>query len=224
MRAHPVADTMHMSKIAFVAVLASSFVLAGCPRTVTAPAAELPNIAPGTVDRSERWPVVMTTSGEAQSLQGPIEQITIKHARGSETIGTHFDAIVVGNDLNVINWQGPRVYPLAEKPIIIVDYSDRKTASVIGGVALGLGGVPLSILGIAAMAEGASIRGSGGFDTLGKLILVTFGAVITISGLTMIGSGIYLAARTPKKPKSDLATNLPSLHIGPTGAGMTVKF
>lgn len=199
--------------------------LTGCPRTVYAPAWELPGLAPINMAQSEDYPTITTQSGDSQRLAGPIQEVKITHSGGIDALGPDFNAGIVGDNLSVIDARGPRVYSLATKPYLTIDYTDRKTGYVVGGVALIAGGLPISILGVVTMVEGADLADSG------NIIDGAFGVGLSFIGLVIVGTGvgltvggIVLATSTPEKPTKSSAMTTPKLHFGPNGAGVSVKF
>ncbi len=200
--------------------------LTGCPRTVYAPASELPGLAPINMTRSEDYPTIRTREGESQLLAGPIQEITITSPQGPEPIGYDFNAGIVGDNLSVIDERGPRVYSLAQKPYLTINYTERRAGYIAGGVALIAGGLPLAIVGIAGMVEGGRIGGSGVVSDVagGFIVLLGLAAFATGGGLTV--GGILLATHTPQKPKpvQTGANATPTLHFGPGSAGLSLKF
>ncbi len=203
----------------------SAVALTGCPSSVYTPATELPGLSPEKLSRSSDWPTVRTTTGETEQIRGVIKEIFVTHDRVGDPVGTQFDASIVGNELRVVDKYGPRTYALKDKLYVTINYSDRKTALIVGGVALAAGGLPLAIHGIVIMVYGFKHYDSGGFFGSGTGLLVAgFGVVELALGGGMMAGGVVLAAHIPIKPKPKGASSSPTLHVGPTGAGLSFTF
>jgi hypothetical protein len=206
-----------------IAIIASALALAGCPRTVSAPAIELPSLSPKVVARSLDWPTVMTRSGGTQKIQGTIDGIRIIHARGSDPIDLRFKAEIEGHELLVKDSKGPRAYSLAEQPHIEIDYGDLKAARVGGGIALFGLGIPLMIGGVAAFIETVELADGPGLEPVGVPLFGLMAVVLTGSGLSALGGGIYYLATDPKKELANAAM-VPRVRVGPQGVALSFKF
>ena len=217
--------TVSTSTLARIVLLSSALALTGCPRTVNAPATELPGLAPINTVRSDEWPIIRTQDGDSQQLTGPIEGITLTHSSGVDPLGADFNAGIVGDNLSIIDGRGPRVYSLATKPYLTINYTDRKAGFIIGGSALIAGGLAVGVLGAVTLVEGADLLDSGGFGAIAGVFVSIFGLAVAGTGVGLTVGGIVLATRTPEKPKAmQSATVVPKLHFGPGGAGFSVKF
>jgi hypothetical protein len=203
----------------------SALALTGCPSTTYTPATELPLLNPTRLAESNDWPTVRTTTGETEQIRGAINEIFVTHQRVRDPVGTQFDASIVGNELRIVDKYGPRTYALKDKLYVTINYSDRKTALIVGGVALFAGGLPFAIDGIVNMVYGFKHYDAGGFFGSGTfLLLAGFGVVEFAFGGGMMAGGVVLAKHTPHKRKPKEASSSPTLHVGPTGAGLSFTF
>ncbi len=120
---------------------------------------------------------------------------------------------------------GPRTYALKDKLYVTINYSDRKAALIVGGVALAAGGLPFAIDGIVNMVYGLKHYDTGGILGSGSgFILAGLGVLEFAFGGGMMAGGVVLATRTPHKRKPKGASSSQTLHVGPTGAGLSFTF
>jgi hypothetical protein len=208
-----------------IAIIASALALGGCPRTISTPATELPSLSKDLGARSNDWPTVTTRSGESHKIQGPIDSIRIIHARGREPIDLLFTASIEGHVLQVTDSKGSRTYSMAEQPHIEIDYRDRKGGRTAGGIALIGLGIPFMVGGVSALVEASELKGGSGLEGVAAPFAGVAGALLISLGICSAGPGIYLLATDPSKPQADdYASMAPTVHVGPQGVGLSLKF
>ncbi|MBK9263697.1 MAG: hypothetical protein IPM54_28325 [Polyangiaceae bacterium] len=237
-RQHAQASARRRAWGGWASIAASGLMLSatGCMGKLSAPISELPRLRTAVVEASPNWPVIKTRGGSNEQIIGTVTQIDVHHTQnGVDTIKPPFLAVVEGSELKVSSLQASKTYALANVPHFEVTYEDDKATRTATGLGLLGVGVPVLIMALTVSAETKpepSTSGSnsiaGAFENTAKdTAAATAWGLITVLGVGALVPGLILIASNPSKPKPRKLPSMklePTLHVGPSGASLRMKF